>query len=85
MAKAGLKFFASKQSWHKSACIDVNCESYNCNFDIAFLNNNIPLVGCFCSTKYIVIKWHNSETKIIVEFRSFYDKQIWYYIGQEPI
>ena len=59
---AGLKHLARRQSWHRSACIDVSCESNSWILRIACRIKSIPLNGTFNSAKLCVSRWHNSAS-----------------------
>lgn len=61
-SKAGLKHFANRHSWQRSACRDVSWESNSCNFAMPLRSRLMPFIGCFCSTKLAVTWWHRSAT-----------------------
>lgn len=59
---AGLKHLARRQSWQRSACIEVSCESNSWILRIARCIKSMPLSGTFNSAKLWVSRWHNSAS-----------------------
>lgn len=66
--RAGLKHFASKQCWQRSACIDVSWFAFICILSMACLRMPIPHRGCFLSTRAFV-SWWQSPAKVSVAYR----------------
>lgn len=61
----GLKIFAHKLNWHKSACTGVNCESNNRILSIACAKTLMPWIGAVPDLiMWFVNKWQRSASKI---------------------